>query len=71
MSKNRTTFDLFIEYIGLEGNTKVISNGGDKTNGTFVLIQTNERMTYLPVSLCDFRIFQMDISYNKIYSLDG
>ena len=66
-----STRDLYIEYFDLEGNSKVISDGTDRTNDSFALLHTNNRMARLPINICNFRIFQMDLSFNSIGTLDG
>ena len=67
----RPTKDLLIEYVDLRGKSKVISYGNDRINDTFVLIHTNGRMSRLPINVSGFRIYRMDLSFNKIESLDG
>ena len=68
---SRPTKYLLIEYVDLEGKSKVISYGNDRINDKFVLIHKNGQMPRLPINVCDFQIFQMDLSFNKIETLDG
>ena len=67
----KPTIDLFIEYVDLGGKSQVISISGNNINDTFVLIHTNGWLSRLPFNICNFRIFQMDLSFNKIETLDG
>ena len=68
----RATSNALIEYIDLKGNSKVIRSGSkDFGNNTLSLINTKGRMCKLPENVCEFGIFEMDLSYNMIITLDG
>ena len=64
--------NVLIEYIDLEGSSEVIPDGS-KYNGndTLKLVHTYGKMSRLPENICVFKIFELDLSYNEIDTLDG
>ena len=68
----RPTSNVLIEYIDLEGNSEVILDASNHNrNTTLKLVHTHGKMSRLPENVCEFKIFEMDLSYNEIDSLDG
>ena len=64
--------NVLIEYIDLEGRSDVITDGSKHYgNDTLKLVHTNGKMSRLPENICEFKIFELDLSYNEIDTLDG